>query len=100
MNRLHSTFEHATSITHSPMRPRRSARIMSLVMPGLSANGLRVTKITPVLGALVKVAPSKPTKATASLTPGRETMMSVACRTSASARSKAPDSSPPASEAE
>ena len=36
-----------------------------------SSNGFSVTKITPVLGALVKVAPSKPTNATACCTPGR-----------------------------
>ena len=46
------------------------------------------TKITPVLGALVKVAPSKPTNATAFLTPGREWMISLALRMIASERSR------------
>ena len=35
-----------------------------------SSNGFKVTKITPELGALVKVAPSKPAKVTAWATPG------------------------------
>ena len=67
--------------------PRRSARIMSLEMPGRSLKGFRVTKITPVLGALVKVAPSKPTNETALATPGRDRMISLALRTRASDRS-------------
>ena len=50
--------------------PRRSARILAMGRLRRSAKGLRVKKMTPVLGALVKVAPSKPTKATACDTPG------------------------------
>ncbi len=42
--------------------------------------------MTPVFGALVKVAPSKPTKATAASTPGRVSMMSPALRTTSSVR--------------
>ena len=52
-----------------------------------SANGFSGTKITPVLGALVKVAPSKPTNATAFCTPGVPMISSDAWRTSLSARS-------------
>ena len=52
----------------------------SFVSPALirSSNGARRTKMTPVLGAFVKVAPSKPTNATAAVTPGRVSMMSEA----------------------
>ena len=49
--------------------------------------GFSATKITPALGALVKVAPSKPAKATASRTPWRDVMMSPALRITASVRS-------------
>src|SRR5712664_2170718 len=53
---------------------RRSARIAADVSFSLvrSAKGFSVTKTTPVLGALVKVAPSRPAKATAFSTPGRD----------------------------
>ncbi len=68
--------------------PRKAARILSLGSSRRSANGFRVTKITPVLGALVKVAPSKPTKATACDTPGVARIISEAWRTSLSARSR------------
>ena len=47
-----------------------------------------VTKITPALGALVKVAPSNPAKATALFTPGRASSVSVALRITASVRSR------------
>lgn len=42
--------------------------------------------MTPVLGALVKVAPSKPTNATAASTPGRVSRISPALRTTSSVR--------------
>ena len=42
--------------------------------------------MTPVFGALVKVAPSKPTKATAASIPGRVSMISPALRTTSSVR--------------
>ena len=53
-----------------------------------SSNGFKVTKMTPELGALVKVAPSKPAKATALATPGRDSRMSDALRTTRSVRSR------------
>ena len=59
-----------------PVRPSRAR----------SSNGFRPAKTTPVLGALVKVAPSKPTKATASFTPGVAMIASEARRTTASVR--------------
>ena len=68
--------------------PRSSARILSFGRSRRArSNGFRVTKITPVLGALVKVAPSKPTNATACYTPGVAMIISEAWRTSLSARS-------------
>ncbi len=51
-----------------------------------SSNGFNVTKITPALGAVVKVAPSKPANATACSTPGRVSSISVAFRTTSSVR--------------
>jgi len=58
------------------------------VSPSLarSSKGLRLAKTTPVLGALVKVAPSKPTKATALSTPGVAMIASEARRITASVR--------------
>ena len=53
-----------------------------------SSNGFRVTKTTPELGALVKVAPSKPANATACATPGRDSRISDALRTTRSVRSR------------
>ena len=41
-----------------------------------SSNGFKVTKMTPELGALVNVAPSKPAKVTAWATPGRDSRIS------------------------
>ena len=67
--------------------PRRSPRILAIGRSRRCSNGFRVTKITPVLGALVKVAPSKPTKDTACSTPGVAMIISDAWRTSLSARS-------------
>ncbi len=54
--------------------PRRSFRMLSVASPAFtrSSNGFRVTNTTPELGALVKVAPSKPANATACATPGRD----------------------------
>ena len=66
---------------------RRSARIFSFGMSARSANGLSGTKITPAFGELVKVAPSKPTKATAFCTPGEPLISSDARRTTLSVRS-------------
>ena len=51
-----------------------------------SSKDCRPVKTTPVFGALVKVAPSKPTKATASLMPGVARMVSEARRMTASVR--------------
>ena len=68
--------------------PRKSARIFSFGKLRRSAKGFSGTKITPVLGALVKVAPSKPTKATACDTPGVAMIISDAWRTSLSERSR------------
>ena len=51
-----------------------------------SSNGFSGTKITPALGALVKVAPSKPVNATEFCTPGRGRMISEARRITASVR--------------
>ena len=67
--------------------PRRSPRILAIGRWRRSANGFSVTKITPVLGALVKVAPSKPTMPTAWATPSVAMIISEARRTSWSARS-------------
>ena len=53
-----------------------------------SSNGLSVVKMTPELGALVKVAPSKPAKVTALATPGRVSRISAALRTTRSVRSR------------
>ena len=53
-----------------------------------SSNGLSVTKMTPEFGALVKVAPSKPAKVTALATPGRDSRISDALRTTRSVRSR------------
>ena len=52
-----------------------------------SSNGLRVTKITPALGALVKVAPSKPAKVTVCAAPAAQRMIAEALRITASVRS-------------
>jgi hypothetical protein len=49
---------------------------------------LERTKITPKLGALVKVAPSKPANMTVLATPGRDSRMSDASRTTRSVRSR------------
>jgi hypothetical protein len=55
------------------------------------SNGFSDTKITPVFGAFVKVAPSNPVKATEFCTPGRARMIFDASRTTASVRpSEAP----------
>ena len=53
-----------------------------------SSNGFSVTNTTPEFGALVKVAPSKPAKATALATPGRDSRISDALRTTRSVRSR------------
>jgi len=53
-----------------------------------SSNGFKVTKITPALGALVNVAPSKPANATACSTPGRVNSISDALRTTWSVRAR------------
>ena len=50
------------------------------------SNGARFTKMTPVFGAFVNVAPSKPTNATECVAPGRDRMISEARRTTASVR--------------
>ena len=60
----------------------------------LSSKESKAAKITPALLALVKVAPEKPAKATASLTPGVFWMISDACRITSSVRdSEAPSGS-------
>ena len=48
----------------------------------------RVTKITPVFGALVKVAPSKPVNITVSATPSTFITSSDAARITASVRAR------------
>ena len=67
--------------------PRSSFRIWSLAYAPAAPNGFRVTKMTPVFGAFVKVAPSKPTNDTACSTPSVAMIISEAWRTSLSARS-------------
>ena len=64
--------------------------MLLVVSPALtrSSNGLSVTKTTPELGAFVNVAPSKPAKATAFATPGRDSRISDALRTTRSVRSR------------
>ena len=51
-----------------------------------SSKGRRGEKMAPALDALVKVAPSKPAKATACCTPGVARIASVARRITASVR--------------
>jgi hypothetical protein len=73
-----------------------SARMRAALSPSGTrcANGFNETKITPVFGALVNVAPSKPVKATEFCTPGRSRMIFDACRITASVRpSEAPGGS-------
>ena len=53
-----------------------------------SSNGFSGTKMTPELGALVNVAPSKPANVTAWATPGRDSRISDALRTTRSVRSR------------
>ena len=53
-----------------------------------SSNGFKVTKMTPALGALVNVAPSKPANVTAWATPGRDSRISTPCGRRASVRSR------------
>ena len=64
---------------------RVSTRIID-AFAGRSRKSESVTKATPALGANVKVAPSRPAKATACATPGRDSRMSVAFRMTASVR--------------
>ena len=67
---------------------RTSAAILADVSPlaTRSANGRNGMKITPALGALVKVPPSKPAKATEFCTPGCCRMIAEARRITASVR--------------
>ena len=59
-----------------------------------SAKGASGVKIAPALGALVKVAPSKPANGTACTTPGVSSAIAAARRTTASVRaSEAPGGS-------
>jgi len=71
-------------------RPRRSFKMPSVVRCSLrrSSNGFNGTNSTPELGALVKVAPSKPANVTVCATPGRDSRISEALRTTASVRSR------------
>ena len=68
---------------------RMSARITGMVSPlaTRSSNGARPAKIAPALEALVKVAPSKPAKATSCSTPGTVLRISLAWRITLSVRS-------------
>ena len=69
---------------------RRSFKMLAVVSPTFtrSSNGFKVTKMTPELGAFVKVAPSKPANVTACATPGRDSRISDALRTTRSVRSR------------